>query len=69
MEDIDDRSTTRSTSDREEIRTIAFRMREIQRLLSIRVEQENRKLEAEGITPVTNTRFVEESTTVDPPEE
>lgn len=44
------------TTEREELRTIAFRMREIQRLLGVRVEQENRKLEAEGIDPVTDTR-------------
>ncbi|MFB6186853.1 MAG: hypothetical protein ABEI86_08315 [Halobacteriaceae archaeon] len=45
---------------RDELRTISFRMREIQRLLSIRVEQENRKLEAEGIEPVTEDKFREE---------
>lgn len=48
---------SQQTSEREELRTIAFRMREIQRLFSIRVEQENRKLEADGIKRVTNTRF------------
>ena len=44
-----------------ELRTIAFRMRELQRLLSMRVEQENRRLEAEGIEPVTRPRFLEAS--------
>ncbi|MFB6254433.1 MAG: hypothetical protein ABEI06_07480 [Halobacteriaceae archaeon] len=48
------------TTQRDELRTISFRMREIQRLLSIRVEQENRKLEAEGIEPVTEDKFREE---------
>lgn len=42
---------------RDELRTIAFRMREVQRLLSMRVEQENRRLEAEGIEPVDRPRF------------
>lgn len=41
-----------------ELRTIGFRMREIQRLLSMRVEQENRRLEAEGLEPVTEPRFL-----------
>lgn len=43
------------------LRTIGFRMREIQRLLSIRVEQENRRLEAEGIDRVTDTGFRDDS--------
>lgn len=47
------------TSERDELRTIAFRIREIQRLLSARVEQENRRLEAEGIEPVSNAGFRE----------
>ncbi|MFB6073651.1 MAG: hypothetical protein ABEJ89_01410 [Haloarculaceae archaeon] len=46
---------------RDELRTMAFRMREIQRLLSVRVEQENRRLEAEGIDRVSVSRFREES--------
>lgn len=50
----------------EQLRTIAFRMREIQRLMAVRVEQENRRLEAEGLDPVEGGRFVgsapEEST-------
>jgi hypothetical protein len=33
-------------------------MREIQRLLAVRVEQENRRLEAEGIEPVEGGRFL-----------
>lgn len=41
-----------------ELRTIAFRMREIHRLLAIRAEQENRRLEAEGLEPVTESRFL-----------
>lgn len=48
-------------SERGELRTIAFRMRELQRLLSMRVEQENRRLEAEGLDPVNRPRFLEES--------
>lgn len=64
------RSTAETTTDRDELRTIAFRMREIQRLLSMRVEQENRRLEADGVEPVRNTRFLEESITEneEPPE-
>ena len=45
----------------EQLRTIAFRLRELQRLMSMRVEQENRRLEAEGIDPVTRPRFLQES--------
>jgi hypothetical protein len=57
-----DESTTESASDdRQELRTISFRMRELQRLLSMRVEQENRRLEAEGLEPVTRPRFLQES--------
>lgn len=47
-----------------ELRTIGFRLREIQRLLGARVAQENRWLEAEGLEPVTDHdffRFTEES--------
>jgi len=54
-------TATTSPADKGELRTIAFRMRELQRLLSMRVEQENRRLEAEGIEPVTRPRFLEES--------
>ena len=50
--------TGMQTSDaRDELRTIGFRMREIQRLLSMRVQQENRRLEAEGLDPVTEATF------------
>lgn len=49
------------TTERDELRTMAFRMREIQRLLSMRVEQENRRLEAEGIEPVDGQEFREPS--------
>ncbi len=45
-------------SERDELRTMSFRMREIQRLLAARVEQENRRLEAEGLDPVEEPRFV-----------
>jgi hypothetical protein len=45
-------------SERDELRTMSFRMREIQRLLAARVEQENRRLEAEGLEPVDESRFV-----------
>jgi len=48
-------------NDRAELRTIAFRMREMQRLLAIRVEQENRRLEADGIEPVSEREPVHES--------
>jgi len=40
-----------------ELRTISFRMRELQRLLNMRVEQENRRLEAEGLEPVPERSF------------
>ena len=46
---------------RDELRTIGFRLREIQRLLGMRVEQENRRLEAEGLDPVTRPRFSEDA--------
>ena len=46
-----------AAADRDHLRTIAFRLRELQRLLAMRVEQENRRLEAEGIDTVTETRF------------
>ena len=45
------------TATRDELRTIAFRLREIQRMLGVRVEQENRRLEADGIEPVTEAEF------------
>ena len=46
-----------ASSERDELRTIGFRLREIQRLLGARVEQENRRLEADGIEPVTDHGF------------
>lgn len=46
-----------------ELRTIAFRMREIHRLLAVRAEQENRRLEAEGLEPVTESRFLADDDT------
>lgn len=48
---------TDADGERAQLRTIGFRMREIQRLLSMRVEQENRRLEADGLDPVTEPRF------------
>lgn len=51
------RHAGRRSVSREELRTIAFRLRELQRLLSVRVEQENRRLEAEGIRPVETNDF------------
>lgn len=42
----------------DELRAVGFRLREIQRLLAVRVEQENRRLEAEGIDPVDESRFL-----------
>jgi hypothetical protein len=45
---------------RDELRTIAFRMREIQRLLGMRVAQENTRLEAEGLAPATEADFFKE---------
>lgn len=61
------RSDDHEKSDtRDELRTIGFRLREIQRLLSMRVQQENRRLEAEGLDPVTEATFVKQETR--PPE-
>lgn len=58
-----DRSTDREASPEvaEELRTIGFRLRELQRLLSIRVEQENRRLAADGIDQVSESRFFREA--------
>jgi hypothetical protein len=64
-----DRDPSSETSERDELRTIAFRMREIQRFLSVRVEQENRRLEAEGIEPVPTARFQEQLVPDDTPVE
>lgn len=64
-----DESTTRETAtDHDELRTMSFRMREIQRLLSMRVEQENRRLEAEGLEPVRRPRFLKAADATEPPE-
>lgn len=61
--DRSNRSQSTATSERDELRTLTFRMREIQRLLSVRVEQENRRLEADGIEPVPTAGFQEQLTT------
>lgn len=50
-----DRVLGEETATSEELRTVGFRLREIQRLLAVRVEQENRWLEAEGLEPVTDS--------------
>lgn len=49
-----------------ELRTIGFRLREIQRLLSMRVLQENVRLEAEGLAPVTEATFFKETAVESP---
>jgi len=41
-----------------ELRTIAFRLRELQRLASVRVKQENRRLTAANIDPVREGTFL-----------
>lgn len=48
-----DQPQTTESDTRDELRTIGFRLREIQRLLGARVEQENRRLEAAGLDPVS----------------
>lgn len=48
-----DQAAPAESDARDELRTIAFRLREIQRLLGARVEQENRRLDAAGIDPVS----------------
>ncbi|MFB6106969.1 MAG: hypothetical protein ABEJ70_08350 [Halobacteriaceae archaeon] len=58
MGDAPQRTERAPSTDEGDLRTVAFRMREIQRLLSMRVEQENRRLEAEGLEPVTRPRFL-----------
>lgn len=45
----------------DQLRTLGFRMREIQRMLAMRVEQENRRLEAEGLDPVSKPAFHDRS--------
>jgi hypothetical protein len=44
-----------------QLRTLSFRMREIQRLLAMRVDQENRRLEAEGLEQVSEPAFHHQS--------
>ena len=51
--DVVDPESEKSSS-RDELRTIAFRLREIQRLLAVHVAQQNRRLEADGLQPVTD---------------
>lgn len=41
----------------EELRTIGFRLREIQRLLGMQVVQENKRLENDGLEPVEESKF------------
>ncbi|MFB9808566.1 hypothetical protein ACFFQF_27010 [Haladaptatus pallidirubidus] len=53
----EEESIRASSDTRDELRTIGFRLREIQRLLGMRVKQENRRLETEGIDPVSSTSF------------
>ena len=67
--DQGDSGPSSETTERDELRTISFRMREIQRLLSIRVEQENRRLEADGIEAVPTAGFQEQLTSDEVPEE
>lgn len=64
-----DSDPSSETSERDELRTMSFRMREIQRLLSVRVEQENRRLEADGIEPVSTASFQEQPVSEDIREE
>jgi hypothetical protein len=52
-----DAESTQAGDVEQELRTLSFRMREIQRLLNMRVEQENRRLEAEGLEPVPERSF------------
>jgi hypothetical protein len=59
--EADEELSDRSHQD-EELRTIGFRLREIQRLLAIRVEQENRRLDAEGLDRVSGTGFRDDAT-------
>lgn len=58
--DVTDDSESKKSSSRDELRTIAFRLREIQRLLAVRAAQENRRLEAEGLEPVTDDEAFKE---------
>lgn len=52
-----ERTSADETTSTEQLRAISFRLRELQRLQAVRVEQENRRLEAEGIDPVTDANF------------
>lgn len=52
-----ERTVADETTTTEQLRAISFRLREIQRLQAIRVEQVNRRLEADGIEPVTEADF------------
>lgn len=52
--------TPKKSDSRDELRTIGFRLREIQRLLSMRVAQENRRLEADGLAPVASEEALKE---------
>ena len=63
VEQSDRGETPESTQSdtRDELRTIGFRLREIQRLMSMRVQQENRRLEAEGIEPIAEATFFKQS--------
>ena len=55
----EDTKSEKSNS-RDELRTIAFRLREIQRLMAVRAAQENRWLEAEGLEPVATEEAFKE---------
>lgn len=61
MDDTAPRQRDRAATTDDELRTVGFRLREIQRLLSMRVEQENRRLEAQGIDPVTEPGIGDEA--------
>lgn len=61
MPDESDRNDPQVSDSRDELRTIAFRLREIQRLLGMRVTQENVRLEAEELSPVTEAKFFKET--------
>jgi hypothetical protein len=52
-----DADPTASGDLEQELRTLSVRMREIQRLLNMCVEQENQRLEVEGIDPVPKRSF------------
>lgn len=56
-ESSESRSGKGQADETDEIRTVGFRLREIQRLLAVRVEQENRRLEQEGLDPVSEPEF------------